>query len=325
MSFNMKTNFSLYCALLVALMGAPALGISVEIAWMGSVRAGYPTVFICSSSCFSNCIYTWNFEDRTINGSTLTWTPDGRDDTVELKCTVLDRKTGESISTTTVLDIIKNPVSVQTSPSNTVPSVNQSLSLVCKGAASGDPQGPSELIWFKDGAKLTLHENMQLLQNNFTLHFNPLLPSNVGFYHCEAFLPTLQTRVLSSGYLLSVDPWHVTISGPDSVFVGKMSQFTCLTSCKLNVECTVRWQYRGGFPTGTYFSVHANQLKWTPSIPGTFQNFTCIAENAAAGRSAEATKMVEVKGIPISGSEVMKLGGLFSLILIVELLTIFDF
>ncbi len=51
-----------------------------------------------------------------------------------------------------------------------------------------------------------------------------------------------------------------------------------------------------GFPIGTYFSVHENELEWTPSVPGTLQNFTCVAENVAAGRSAEATKMVEVKG-----------------------------
>lgn len=59
----------------------------------------------------------------------------------------------------------------------------------------------------------------------------------------------------------------------------------------------MKWQFRGGFPLGVYFSVNGNELKWTPSIPGTFQNFTCVAENAAVGRSAEATKMVEVKGI----------------------------
>ena len=93
-----------------------------------------------------------------------------------------------------------------------------------------------------------------------------------------------------------VDPWNVSISGPDAVFPGRLSKFTCLTSCTLNVDCTVRWQFRAGFPIGTYLSVHENELKWTPSIPGTFQNFTCVAENAAAGQSAEATKTVEVKG-----------------------------
>lgn len=80
------------------------------------------------------------------------------------------------------------------------------------------------------------------------------------------------------------------------MFPGRLSKFTCLTSCTLNVDCTVRWLFRTGFPIGTYLSVHENELKWTPSIPGTFQNFTCVAENAAAGRSAEATKTVKVKG-----------------------------
>lgn len=93
-----------------------------------------------------------------------------------------------------------------------------------------------------------------------------------------------------------VAAWNVSISGPDTVSPGRLCKFTCLTSCTLNVDCTVRWQFRQGFPIGSYFSVHENELRWTPSIPGTSQNFTCVAENAAVGRSAEATKLVEVIG-----------------------------
>lgn len=81
------------------------------------------------------------------------------------------------------------------------------------------------------------------------------------------------------------------------VFTGKLSIFTCVVSCNINVDCTVRWLFKGGdFPVGRYFSVYETELKWTSSIAGTFQNFTCIAENAAAGRSVGASKMVEVKG-----------------------------
>lgn len=94
----------------------------------------------------------------------------------------------------------------------------------------------------------------------------------------------------------AVDPWNVSISGPDVIFVGSLSQFTCLASCTINVDCTVKWQFRNGFPVGTYLSVSGNNIKWTPSIPGTFQNFTCVAENKVIGRSAEDTKMVEVRG-----------------------------
>lgn len=74
-----------------------------------------------------------------------------------------------------------------------------------------------------------------------------------------------------------------------------MSEFTCLTSCVLNVECAVYWQFKGGFPTGS-FSIRANVFNWTTSTPGIFQNFTCRAENATTGISAQATKTVEVRG-----------------------------
>ncbi|XP_039886147.1 carcinoembryonic antigen-related cell adhesion molecule 20-like [Simochromis diagramma] len=300
--------------LLVALMGLPGLGTKVQISWTGRVTAGSPTTFTCSSNCFPNCIYTWSFKGSTVNGSTLTWTPDGLDDTVKLHCTVFNPQTGVYTSTDTIVEIT-NQISVHVSPLNTVPSLNQSLNLICHDARFGDPQGLSDLVWYKDGQEVTLRENMWLQQNNLTLHFDSLLPSDAGFYQCQTYLPTSQTTVVSLGYLLSYDQWNVSISGPDTVFPGQLSEFTCLTSCTLNVECTVRWEFRGGFPVGTYFSVHKNEVRWTPSLPGTFRNFTCIAENKAAGRSAEATKMVEVKDIPISGSEAMQLSGLFAGIL----------
>lgn len=58
----------------------------------------------------------------------------------------------------------------------------------------------------------------------------------------------------------------------------------------------MKWPFRGGFPLGSYLSISGNELRWTPSTSGTFQNFTCVAENQAAGRSAEATKVVKVTG-----------------------------
>ncbi|XP_038140140.1 carcinoembryonic antigen-related cell adhesion molecule 20-like [Cyprinodon tularosa] len=306
MTITMKT---LYCALLLGLMGESGLGASVQISWTGRVTAGSRTTFTCSSSCFPNCVYSWNLNGRPVNGSSLTWTPDGQDVSVELQCIVLNPKTGIYSSTTTIVEIW-NPISVRTSPPNAVPVLNQPLSLDCHDSESRHHQNLSDIVWYKDGQRLTLRENMQFLQDNLTLHFDSLLSSDAGFYQCEIYLPTSETRVYSLGFLLSYDPWNVTISGPDVVFPGRLSHFSCLTSCTLNIECTVRWDFRGGFPIGSFLSVNANHLKWIPSYPGTFQNFTCIAENKAAGRSAEDTKRVEVKGIPVSGSEAMHLNGL---------------
>ncbi|KAF3692121.1 Carcinoembryonic antigen-related cell adhesion molecule 20 Precursor [Channa argus] len=316
----MMINMNLFSILLMALMGVPGLVAKVQISWDGKVTAGFSTTFTCSSSCFPNCIYSWVLKGRTIKGSTLTWTPDGQENTVDLLCTVLTSETVVFSSAISVVEI-KNRLSVQVSPTNTVPSFKQALDLVCHLAKSGDFQGPSNPIWFKDGQKVTPSDKMQLLQNNLTLHFDTPLPSDAGFYQCEASLQ--ETRVLSLGYLLSFDPWNITISGPDIVFPGRLYEFKCLTSCTLNLDCTVKWQFKH-FPTGTYFSVSGNVLKWIPSIPGTFQNFTCIAENEAAGRSAQNTKMVEVKGSPQSGSQAAQLGGLLTMIHSLGLLMLFD-
>lgn len=88
-----------------SLSGAPVLGTFVQISWTGRVLVGHRSTFTCSSSCFPNCTYTWNLKGRTINGNTLTWTPDGLDDTVELQCSVHNPGTGMSSSTTTILEI----------------------------------------------------------------------------------------------------------------------------------------------------------------------------------------------------------------------------
>uniref|UniRef100_A0A8C7X2B3 Ig-like domain-containing protein n=1 Tax=Oryzias sinensis TaxID=183150 RepID=A0A8C7X2B3_9TELE len=178
-----------------------------NISWYGRVIAGHRTQFTCSSSCFPNCVYSWTFKGRNVNGSTLAWTPDGQDDTVELQCTVQNPETGISSSTTTILEI-NNLMSVQVNPSNTVPTLNQSLNLVCLSAGSGDPKGPADLMWFKDGQKVTPRENVKFLRNNMTLHFDSVLPSDAGFYQCQTYLPSLQTKVISLGFLLSCEFRH---------------------------------------------------------------------------------------------------------------------
>nr|XP_046254311.1 uncharacterized protein LOC124064161 isoform X2 [Scatophagus argus] len=308
----------LCCVLLVALTVA-----SQEITWYGPVHAGQIVTFTCSSSCSTKCIYTWSFLGRTVNGSTLTWTPDGRDSMVELHCNILDPGTG--VSNTMSINVeIHNRLSVQISSPNTVPSLNKSLDLVCYCDTVVYVLDPPllvyQVVWYKDGQKVTLRENMQL-PDNATLHFDSLLPSDAGFYQCEAYtIMSRRRRLFSLGYLLSFEPWNVSISGPDIVFPGRQSKFTCLARCSLNVDCAVKWQFRSGFPIGTHLSVYENELRWTPSIPGTFQNFTCVAENVATRRSAEATKMVEVK----DGSEAVQFSGLFVMIFSLGQLLLFD-
>lgn len=100
--------------------------------------------------------------------------------------------------------VVTDPVSVQISPLNAVPSLNQSLDLVCHDTRSGPLSGPSQLVvWYKDGQKVILGENMQLLHNT-SLHFDSLLPSDAGFYQCQSYAPTEQhTGVYSLGYLLT--------------------------------------------------------------------------------------------------------------------------
>lgn len=89
----------------LSLSGAPCMEAWEQITWTGQVTAGFRTTFTCSSSCFPSCIYTWSFLGRTVNGSTLSWTPDGRDSTVELQCNVLNPETGVSSTLTSIVEI----------------------------------------------------------------------------------------------------------------------------------------------------------------------------------------------------------------------------
>ena len=100
--------------------------------------------------------------------------------------------------------LVADRLVVQISPPNTVPSLNKSVDLVCHDAAAGHLSGPShQVVWYKDGQKVTLRGNMQLLHNT-SLHFVSLLPSDAGFYQCETSVPSQQqTRVFSLGYLLN--------------------------------------------------------------------------------------------------------------------------
>ncbi|XP_077431629.1 uncharacterized protein LOC144057674 [Vanacampus margaritifer] len=307
---------AIYIVLMLVLNGGQASGFKLKIAWTGRVTAGSSTTFTCSSNCLANCTYSWSLLGQTFNGSTLTWTPDGMHQSVTLQCT--GRQNMGYSSTTSLILEIKNPVSVQISPPGSVPSLNRSVDLVCHVDGAPPPTSSAQpVVWYKDGQKVIWRDHMDLLLNT-TLHFDSLLASDAGFYNCEPVLN--KKRVFSLGYLLSVDTqWNVSISGPDDVFAGRLSTFTCLMTCTLNVDCTVRWPFEDGFPLGSYVSVHENQFSWIPYVAGTFQNLTCVVENVAAGRSAKATKMVEVKGVALSGS--LQLTGFSILVLGMPLLS----
>ncbi|KAM9405510.1 hemicentin-1-like isoform 1-T1 [Salvelinus alpinus] len=211
-------------------------------------------------------------------------------------------------------------VSVRPSPQLSLPVLNQSFSLDCKGSFPGLP-----VLWYKDGQVVAPDARINLLEHNTSLHFNSLLPSDGGFYQCEVTMANMaESKVISLGYLLNFDHWSVSISGPDTVFPGREYTFTCQVNCTVDLDCSIRWPLRGGILTSAYFSVRKNILKWIPSVPGTVQIFTCVVENTAAGRSAEASKTVKVTGPTVSGSETVRLSGVLGLVLCVGQLFLLD-
>lgn len=290
---------------------------SMTVTWVGKVTAGSRKTFTCSASCIPLCTYRWSLKGRSVNGSVLTFIPDGQDSSIELQCLALNPESGKTTMAATIIQII-NPVSVRPSPPLTLPALGRSVSLACQGSHRGLP-----VAWFKDGQKVSPDGRINLEVHNTTLHFDSLLPSDGGFYQCEAALD--DSDVMSQGYLLNFDPWLVNISGPDRVDSGSQRTFTCLTTCTVDVDCTISWNLNGVFSNSLYLSVNRNVLTWTPSKPGTFQNFTCMAKNDAAGRFAEATKRVEVVGGSIAGSsDKVVLSKLFGLALGVGLLFLFE-
>ncbi|KAK0139785.1 Hemicentin-2 [Merluccius polli] len=251
--------------------------------------AGFKTTTNCTSYCIPLCTFSWSVKGVVVKGSTLTWMPDGLDSVVELTCTARNPETAKAFKRTFTVEV-RNQVSVQINPENHLPSLNQSLGLVCDGSVQGLP-----VEWYSNGRRVTPRKGLSLMKDNTILYFDSLVPLDAGFYRCKATMPTFyRGTAFSLGYLLNFDPWNVTINGPDAVVPGVQSIFSCLTSCTLNVDCTIRWAFKGGFP---HFSTYKNVLKWTPSIQESFQNLTCMVENTAAQRSVQVTKMVEVKGM----------------------------
>lgn len=85
--------------------GAPGVQAWDQISRDGQVTAGLSKTFTCSSSCSPDCVFSWSLKGLTVNGSSLTWTPDGRDNTLELQCNVLNPRTGASSSISSIVDI----------------------------------------------------------------------------------------------------------------------------------------------------------------------------------------------------------------------------
>lgn len=290
------------------------------LTYVSPVTAGFKTTFTCASTCIPQCTYSWVLKGRIFNGSMLTWTPDGLDNSVDLQCIAINTENGRSSTATTIVEV-QNLVSVQLGPGSVFPTLNQSFSLTCQGSNKGLP-----VVWYKDGQTLTPDRRTLLLDNSTTLGFNSLLPSHGGFYQCQVSQLS-GGEVYSLGYLLNFKPWVVTISGPDTVETGRRHTFICKVNCTISVDCSISWQFKGGFPSGSFLSVRKNVLVWAPSTPGTFQNFTCVARNDAAGLSTEATKMVEVKEdilIPVSGSETGMLSAMLVMVSCLRLLFLFE-
>ncbi|KAM6968406.1 cell adhesion molecule CEACAM20-like [Aplochiton taeniatus] len=133
-----------------------------------------------------------------VNGSVLTFTPDGLDSSFELQCLALNPESAKTLTSTTIIEI-RNPVSVRPSTAFPIPMLGQDFSLTCQGSHRGLP-----VAWFKDGQTVSPDgEMIRLQEHNTTLHFNSLLPSDGGFYQCEAALD--DSDVMSQGYLLDCE------------------------------------------------------------------------------------------------------------------------
>ncbi|KAI1886256.1 hypothetical protein AGOR_G00212120 [Albula goreensis] len=244
--------------------------------------AGEGTDFTCSADCSPSCTYTWSMDGKTVQGEEVTVTPSGATTSLQLECTALNPATGKSAKTTETVQV-KNPVALKPQ-SVTEPSLGEPFSLTCAGA---DPTATIE--WLKDGYDMTIDAQMSLSADKSTVRFTSLLPSHGGFYRCAPSKGG--SRIVSTGYLLSYGKLSVSVSGPDTVVVGKEHVYECNANCE--IECSIYWTFRGGLPSGSY-SQRQTVIRWTPDQPDTTQVFTCVVENTAARRSATYSKTVKV-------------------------------
>ncbi|KAL2084222.1 hypothetical protein ACEWY4_019740 [Coilia grayii] len=249
------------------------------------VTAGVRTDFTCSADCTPECTYTWRVSGQQVEGKAVTLTLDGHRDSVELECTALNPTSRDSQSARNTVKI-NNPVMVVPTTSSN-PFEGDAFSLACKGSGPG-----ITTLWLKDNELFPTDSRMRFTDNNGTLVFSSLLPSDAGFYTCVVANSTI--KVASRGYLLSFRTITVTIEGPDTVVAGVEHNFTCVPNCSL--ECSISWRFKQ-FPQGS-FKASGTLVRWTPARPGLVQDFTCVAENKLAQRTAQYTKRVLVSGPP---------------------------
>ncbi|KAG7469269.1 hypothetical protein MATL_G00127090 [Megalops atlanticus] len=263
----------------------------VRITGPDSVTAGENAVFECSAYCTPPCNYTWSLGGEISKGPTVTLYASGGVDTVDLDCIALNPKSGESTKTTTTIKVTNvlfvRPVSYEE------PALSDPFSLTCAGAIQ-----PSTILWYKDGEVMTVTAGTSLSADNSTLSFSALLPNHQGNYQCV--LSANGREIVAVGYLLVYGSLRVSISGPDTIEVGKEHVFECVANC--SIGCSVGWTFRGGFPPSYSFSLQKTVIKWVPSDPMT-QLLTCVASNTRAARTATATKTVKVISKPPDPTE----------------------
>ena len=72
--------------------------------------------------------------------------------------------------------------------------------LACKGSGPG-----ITTVWYKDNEPIAADQRIWLTENNATLAFSSLLPSDGGYYECKTLVTNSTIRVTSRGYQLSCE------------------------------------------------------------------------------------------------------------------------
>ncbi|XP_063055945.1 carcinoembryonic antigen-related cell adhesion molecule 5-like [Engraulis encrasicolus] len=255
---------------------------STSIQGPSVITAGVTADFTCSADCTPPCNYTWQAFGEEVKGQVVTLTSNGLTYSIELECTAINPLSNDSQTINKTVEVY-DPVMVVPSTSS-IPVEGKPFSMICNGSGPG-----ITTMWLKDQEPFPADRRMQLSNNNRTLTFSSLLPSDVGFYTC-AVVTNSTIKVYSRGYMLDFGSINVTIQGPDRVVAGVAQNFTCVANCIL--VCSISWTFKH-FPQGK-FQASGDTITWTPARTGLVQNFTCVVENKYTRQTAQATKRVVV-------------------------------